>query len=109
MTDHLTFTEVYQEYAKKLALFVPVVEKVHGGHHPEFHEVRVQYQKLVALAETAPLHPEEMQNVFSTLRETTRDYAVPTDVCESYQAVYHMLEELERAYRYDNPSLDTDK
>jgi len=32
------------------------------------------------------------------LRETTNNYTVPDDVCESYEAVYNMLSELDKAY-----------
>ena len=32
------------------------------------------------------------------LREITDNYTVPGDVCESYEAVYNMLAELDKAY-----------
>ena len=35
---------------------------------------------------------------FVKLREITDNYTVPGDVCESYEAVYNMLAELDKAY-----------
>ena len=36
---------------------------------------------------------------FKSLREVTNNYAIPSDVCESYEAVYNMLEEVDTAYQ----------
>jgi regulator of cell morphogenesis and NO signaling len=35
---------------------------------------------------------------FARLREITDDYTVPGDVCETYEAVYGMLADLDKAY-----------
>jgi iron-sulfur cluster repair protein YtfE (RIC family) len=35
-----TFQEAKQKNMKTLEQYVPIVARVHGGHHPEFHEVR---------------------------------------------------------------------
>jgi regulator of cell morphogenesis and NO signaling len=40
----------------------------------------------------------ELDNEFEKLREITDNYRVPGDVCESYEAVYNMLDELDNAY-----------
>jgi regulator of cell morphogenesis and NO signaling len=40
----------------------------------------------------------ELSEEFSRLREITDNYKVPGDVCESYEAVYNMLAELDNAY-----------
>ena len=40
----------------------------------------------------------ELHEEFVMLREITGDYTVPSDVCESYEAVYSMLFELDKAY-----------
>ncbi len=39
-----------------------------------------------------------MSEEFSRLREITGNYTVPGDVCESYEAVYKMLAEIDAAY-----------
>jgi regulator of cell morphogenesis and NO signaling len=41
----------------------------------------------------------ELKEEFEKLREITNNYTVPTDVCESYEAVYNMLAELDKAYQ----------
>jgi len=35
-----TFNKVRERNLPKLEQFVPIVERVHGGSHPEFHAVR---------------------------------------------------------------------
>lgn len=40
----------------------------------------------------------DLVDEFVKLREITDNYTVPGDVCESYEAVYNMLAELDRAY-----------
>ena len=35
---------------------------------------------------------------FNDLRKITHDYEIPSDVCESYEAVYNMLEKLDNSY-----------
>ena len=84
---------------RTLKQYVPVVERVHGGHHPEFHEVRRLFDSMLArMAEAGRKHPE-LQDVFQQLRKVTDNYTVPDDVCESYEAVYNMLAKLDGAYQ----------
>jgi regulator of cell morphogenesis and NO signaling len=40
----------------------------------------------------------ELESEFAELRKITSNYTVPEDVCESYEAVYDMLAELDKAY-----------
>lgn len=40
----------------------------------------------------------DLKDKFARLRDITGNYSVPEDVCESYEAVYKMLEELDIAY-----------
>lgn len=96
MSKHLTFDEVKKGNFKKLELYVPVVARVHGGHHPEFHEVRKLYDEIVRKLGEGK---SDLSEEFLKLREITGNYAVPADVCESYEAVYNMLAELDEAYR----------
>lgn len=84
---------------KKLKLFVPVVARVHGGNHPEFHDVRKLYNEINAKIKEAGLEKPKLDNEFKQLREITDNYTVPGDVCESYQAVYNMLAEIDEAYQ----------
>ena len=40
----------------------------------------------------------DLTEEFARLRVITDHYTVPSDVCESYEAVYRMLAELDEAY-----------
>lgn len=89
------FEKVKKEHLKTLRQFVPIVARVHGDHHPEFHDVHKVFNEMNRkMDEATPNLGEE----FKKLREITDNYKVPEDVCESYEAVYNMLEELDKAY-----------
>ncbi|WP_242864822.1 iron-sulfur cluster repair di-iron protein, ric [Youngiibacter fragilis] len=95
MSKQFTFGGEMKGNLKKLDLYVPVVERVHGGHHPEFHEVRRLYDEVARkIREGRP----ELNEEFARLREVTGNYTVPGDVCESYEVVYSMLAEIDKAY-----------
>lgn len=98
MSKNLVFSEVWSVNLKKLELYVPVVARVHGGHHPEFHEVRRVYDEISVKIKEAGTGTPELSDEFAKLREITDNYTVPGDVCESYEAVFNMLEELDKAY-----------
>ena len=98
MTTQRSFNEAKKEYFQTLKQYVPVVDKVHGGHHPEFHDVRKFYESIVEKTKEAGSERPELTEEFSRLRDITDDYKVPDDVCESYQAVYQMLSEIDKAY-----------
>lgn len=91
-----TFNEVKGRNLQKLVQFVPVVARVHGGSHPEFHDVRRLFDEIMAKTKAADA---ELTPEFKQLREITDNYTVPADVCESYAAVYEMLAELDQAYQ----------
>jgi regulator of cell morphogenesis and NO signaling len=94
-----TFNEVKEKYLERLGQFVPVVARVHGGTHPEFHEVRKLFDEINAKIKEAGSEKPELDNEFKQLREITNNYTVPSDVCESYEAVYNMLAEVDKAYQ----------
>jgi len=98
MTKKLDFNQVKQKYLKTLAQYVPVVARVHGGSHPEFHEVRKIYDELAKKIKDAGAEKLDLAAEFISLRKITDNYTVPSDVCESYEAVYNMLAELDKAY-----------
>ena len=45
-----TFQEAKQKNMKTLEQYVPIVARVHGGHHPEFHEVRKLFDAITGKA-----------------------------------------------------------
>ncbi len=93
------FNEVKEKLIPTLERFVPIVAKVHGKHHPEFHEVRKVYDTINEKIKAAGTEKVELKDEFVKLREITDNYTVPGDVCESYEAVYNMLSELDEAYK----------
>lgn len=99
MTDKVSFAQAKKEHMKALRRYVPVVARVHGERHPEFHEVRRLYEEMVTRISAAGRGRPDLAAVFEALRQVTNGYRVPKDVCESYEAVYRMLSELDRAYR----------
>lgn len=78
-----------QALAKALEL-APIIERVHGGHHPELTRVRELTEQLGAAG------PEtDVKAVFSELRSVTGDFAIPDDVCETFVATYEALQQAE--------------
>lgn len=98
MTQQMTFAEAKKAHMKTLKLYVPVVERVHGAHHPEFHEVRKLFDAMQEKISKAGRGRPQLQEEFVSLRQVTTNYTVPGDVCESYEAVYTMLQALDTAY-----------
>jgi iron-sulfur cluster repair protein YtfE (RIC family) len=98
MTNRLTFKDVKGKYMRTLEQYVPIVARVHGGSHPEFHEVRKLFDAINKKTKEAGSMRPELNEEFVRLREITDKYKVPGDVCESYEAVYNMLAELDAAY-----------
>lgn len=98
MSNNPTFNEAKKKYFQTLKQYVPIVARVHGGSHPEFHEVRRLYDRIVEKTKGAGPNKPELNEEFVILREITNNYTVPKDVCESYEAVYKMLSEIDKAY-----------
>lgn len=98
MTNNTIFNEAATRLFPVLKQYVPIVDRVHGEHHPEFHEVRSIFETLVKKAEAHGSENPELTEEFNKLNEITDNYTIPGDVCESYTAVYNMLAELDNAY-----------
>jgi len=92
------FNEIKDSYIERLKMYVPIVARVHGEHHPEIYELRRIFEGLEKKIREAAQEIPDLQEDFSRLREITGGYRVPEDVCETYEAVYKMLEELDKAY-----------
>ena len=93
-----SFNEAKKAYFKTLEMYVPIVARVHGKSHPEFHKVRELFDEIIKKTKEAGTEKPELSNEFAKLREITNNYTVPGDVCESYEAVYNMLAETDKAY-----------
>lgn len=81
-----------------LAQYVPVVDRVHGDSHPEFHDVKAEFDKIQQKIQDSSSDKPDLEAELSKLREITNHYSVPKDVCETYEAVYEMLAEVDEAY-----------
>lgn len=93
-----TFNKVKEKHIEKLEQFVPIVDRVHGESHPEFHEVHRLFNVINEKIKKAGTEKPDLDKEFKELRKVTNNYTVPEDVCETYESVYNMLEELDRAY-----------
>lgn len=75
------------QHLAQAAKLAPIVERVHGEHHPEMTRVREITETLVRTDDrniTATL--------FTELRDVTNNYAIPNGVCEAFEATYKSLE-----------------
>ena len=96
---NLSFNEAKEKNFDTLKQFTPIVDRVHGPSHPEFHEVKDLWEVIYEKAEAAGSEKPELDEEFAKLREVTSNYEVPGDVCESYEKVYNLLEEVDAAYQ----------
>lgn len=98
MGNKQIFNAAKEKHLKTLEQYVPIVARVHGKSHPEFYEVKKTFDEMVKKIKESEPHELELEQEFAKLREITKGYTVPDDVCESYEAVYNMLKELDKAY-----------
>lgn len=89
------FIEENNEILQQLNLFVPVVNKVHGKNHPEFNDVKHNYDVINSKLDAKNFN---LTDEFINLRKITNNYQIPNDVCESYEAVYSMLAKLDNSF-----------
>ena len=99
MANKQAFNEAKAKHMDTLGQYVPIVARVHGENHPEFQDVHTLFDALAKKIKEAGSEVPELNEEFSKLREVTNNYTVPGDVCESYEAVYNMLAELDQAYQ----------
>lgn len=98
MTKPLGFNAIMEKHLPTLEQYVPMVARVHGQEHPEFLEVHQLFEKIKAKVKKAGAVKPELSEKFTKLRQVTDNYKVPSDVCETYEAVYKMLTEIDKAY-----------
>ncbi|TAH65971.1 MAG: iron-sulfur cluster repair di-iron protein, ric, partial [Anaerolineaceae bacterium] len=72
-----TFNEVKVRNLKTLQQYVPIVDRVHGPNHPEFHDVRRVFEEITQKVIKAGADRPELTNEFKQLREITDNYTVP--------------------------------
>lgn len=89
-----------REMIAELDKILPVVERVHGEHHPELHRVADLYadlkENVVIEDENAAVQDvNAVAEIFGQLREITSDFTAPEDACPTYRKVYADLAILE--------------
>ncbi len=99
MKQGSNFYQTNKNVLQTLKQYVPVVDRVHGAAHPEFHDVRALFEAILEKTTTAGSEDLDLNEEFLQLRQITDNYTVPNDVCESYEAVYSMLAEIEESYK----------
>ncbi len=90
----MTIKEYLTENQEKLDLYTTAITRAHGKNHPETFDVRDLYTEL----EPAILNEdsETVTTIFGKLREVTSNYEIPNDVCETFEATYKMLGEMDQ-------------
>ena len=99
MNNNKTFNEAKAKNLQTLKQYVPIVARVHGKSHPEFYDVHKVFDELNEKLNLSDSEIPKLDEEFAKLRKITNEYTVPNDVCESYEAVYNMLEEMDKAYK----------
>ena len=90
-----SFLDVFYSRIQRLRQIVPVVDRVHGDHHPEFHLIKMLFNQLDH--HVSENKGASLDEIFYALQEVSDRYHIPDDVCETYEAVYVMLKELDQA------------
>lgn len=94
----VTYQELANKYFEKLDMFSMAITRAHGKSHPETFEVRELYEKITKKIKQDPSDSLNLDEEFKQLRKITDNYTIPDDVCETYEATYNMLLEIDEAY-----------
>src|SRR5690625_4880402 len=94
-----TFHEYFNANLETLDLYTMAITRAHGESHPEAFQVRELFESIQDKLAKAGADRPELNMEFLKLREITNNYEVPADVCETYAAVYHMLEKADDTYK----------
>lgn len=93
-----TFRNYFNANLETLDLYTTAITRAHGESHPEAFEVRDLFESIKEKVAKTDADIPELEAEFVKLREITNDYEVPSDVCETYAAVYDMLETADSEY-----------
>lgn len=86
MTEATAYLQANQD---RLEAFTKAITQAHGAHHPEVFDVREAY---LQLRDKINAGATDIEEDFTQLRNLTDDYAIPGDVCQTFEATYRMLE-----------------
>jgi|SRR5690625_3376032 len=93
-----TFNKVVEESFETLDLYTTAITRAHGENHPEAFEVRELFEVMNEKIKEAGTSKPKLDAEFTQLRAITDNYTIPEDVCETYEGVYNMLSEANKAY-----------
>lgn len=79
------------QHLESAAEYTALIERVHGENHPELTRVREITESLQENDD-----PVRTRELFGELRRVTNDYAIPEDVCETFESTYRSLERADR-------------
>ncbi|MDT2614055.1 iron-sulfur cluster repair di-iron protein, ric [Enterococcus dongliensis] len=83
------------ENREKLALYTTAITRAHGANHPEVFEVKKIYDTIWDQLQNEGSEVN-LDTEFEQLRETTNNYEIPSDVCQTFEATYAMLAEADQ-------------
>lgn len=92
------FNTVINKHIPKLDMYTLPLTRAHGKNHPEVFRVHELYQSISAKVKDSGESAPDLDEEFDELRQVTSEYALPSDACETYEAVYAMLSEADAAY-----------
>lgn len=83
---------------KELDAVLPVVQRVHGGAHPELEKVgRLVGDLQAGLSEGNDR--KKLCEILDRLRKVTGGYTVPSDACGGFQKEYRLLSQIDAGIR----------
>ena len=92
------FNKVVEKSFETLDLYTAAITRAHGENHPEAFEVRELFEVMNEKIKEAGTSKPNLDAEFRQLRTITDNYTIPEDVCETYEDVYNMLSEADKAY-----------
>lgn len=82
---------------EKLTMYTGAIAKVHRRLHPEVQEVKALYDEI--LVEVKKDDSTNLMPLFDQLTQVTHGYDIPTDTCQTFEAVYQALQMADKLYR----------
>lgn len=79
------------ERLEQLDKFTRAIGKVHGGNHPELHEVREVFLQMKEEIDKNPA--ADVRAYLEKIETLSSHYTVPSDACQTYAATYELLKE----------------
>lgn len=75
-----------------------IIPRVDGEKHLELNEVRDIWSQMNKKIKKSHTDKPDLDTELIRLREVTGNYKILSDACETYESVYKILEETDKAY-----------